>query len=213
MVIIRLAAFTPGTQHREKLHAQIQRCSDVLRTGRLLLLLHSVALDRVLRCPQSPHSAARRTDNICNRRLGVRGTEITSIGPLHFAEYGYLLELQLDNNLLTIIENGTFVYLSQLVNLSILSNRLANTTRRVSRPHQSSFPTTHQEPFSALSDIIPALVSLISLRFLLLSENILSQVDDADFASMRNSSLKTLELINCIISGMLALKASCLSRI
>ena len=107
-------------------------------------------------------------------------------------------------------------YLNQLVNLSISSNRLTSIPPGAFQgltSLESSFPTTHQGPFSALSDIIPALVSLISLRFLLLSENMLSQVDNTDFASMRNSSLKTLELINCIISGMLALKASCLSRI
>ena len=139
-----------------------------------------------------------RTIKIFNRRLRVSGTGIASIGPLDFAEYGDLLELQLDSNLLTTIENGTFAHLSQLVNLSISSNRLASIPPGAFQGLISLRSLRLlKNRFLALSDIVPSLVSLTTLRFLSLSENTLSRVDEADFALMRNSSLETLELSNC----------------
>ncbi len=139
-----------------------------------------------------------RTIKIFNQRLRVSGTEITSIGPLDFANYGDLMELQLDSNLLTTIENGTFVNLRQLVNLSISSNRLASIPPGAFQGLTSLRSLRLiKNRFLALSDVVPSLVPLTTLRFLSLSENTLGRVDAADFASMRFSSLETLELSNC----------------
>nr|CAH0111889.1 unnamed protein product [Daphnia galeata] len=139
-----------------------------------------------------------RTINIFNRRLKVTGTEIASIGPLDFAGYSDLLELQLDGNLLTNIENGTFANLSQLVNMSISSNRLASISPDAFRGLVSLRSLRlMKNRFLALSDVVPSLVPLTALRFLSLSDNTLSRVDAADFIPLRHSSLETLDLSNC----------------
>lgn len=139
-----------------------------------------------------------RTINIYNRRLKVTGTEIATIGPLDFAGYPDLLELQLDGNLLTNIENGTFANLSQLVNMSISSNRLASIQPDAFRGLVSLRSLRlMKNRFLALSDVVPSLVPLTALRFLSLSDNTLSRVNAADFAPMRHSSLETLDLSNC----------------
>ncbi|EFX84748.1 hypothetical protein DAPPUDRAFT_314608 [Daphnia pulex] len=139
-----------------------------------------------------------RTINIFNRRLKVTGTEIATIGPLDFARYSDLLELQLDGNLLTNIENGTFANLSQLVNLSISSNRLASISPDAFRGLVSLRSLRlMKNRFLALSDVVPSLVPLTALRFLSLSDNTLSRVDAADFIPLRHSQLEALDLSNC----------------
>ena len=155
-------------------------------------------IGQMQRCHGRECTAMPRVMSSSVTQLRIRNTAIVTLQVGDLIGYENVVDMELDGNEITYIENGTFRNLNKLVNLSISFNHLSRLEIDcfIGLEYLENLRLTNND-FTNFANVVPSLVPLRKLTILRLNDNTFGRIEADDFIKLSNSSIEVLGIANC----------------